>query len=170
MYRIVGADQKEYGPITAEQVRQWIKEGRANASTIARFEEGPWKPLSTFPEFASDLAQTGTPASSPPPFATGPLPSGLPGGPRNHPLAITGLVLSCLAIVPCCCFGPILSTVGIVLAAIALSQISQDPGKWTGKSLATAAIVIGLISFVFFGLFWVTKRHLILQKGPFRWR
>src|SRR5262245_21124509 len=53
MYKIVGADQKEYGPVSEEQIRQWITEGRANAQTIARFGEGPWKPLVTFPEFAA---------------------------------------------------------------------------------------------------------------------
>ncbi len=33
MYKIIGADGKEYGPVTSEQVRQWITEGRANAQT-----------------------------------------------------------------------------------------------------------------------------------------
>ena len=28
MYKIIGGDQKEYGPIGAEQIRQWIAEGR----------------------------------------------------------------------------------------------------------------------------------------------
>src|SRR6185503_13257672 len=110
MYRLVGVDQKEYGPVTAEQVRHWIKEGRANAGTITRFEEGPWKLLATFPEFAGDLAQS-SPPSVPPLFTTSPLSSGDPGAQRNHPLAITGLVLSCLSLVPCCCCGPLLSTV-----------------------------------------------------------
>jgi len=53
MYKIIGADQKEYGPITADQVRFWITEGRANANTQARAEgSANWQPLSAFPEFA----------------------------------------------------------------------------------------------------------------------
>jgi hypothetical protein len=52
MYRIIGADQKEYGPITAEQIRQWISEGRVNAQTEACLEgTQDWKPLGMFPEF-----------------------------------------------------------------------------------------------------------------------
>lgn len=52
MYRIIGADQKEYGPITAEQIRQWITEGRVNAQTQACLEgTQEWKPLGMFPEF-----------------------------------------------------------------------------------------------------------------------
>ena len=63
MYRIVGADQKEYGPVTAEQIIEWLKEGRSNGQTLARFEDGAWKPISTFPEFA--------PFIPPPPRASG---------------------------------------------------------------------------------------------------
>ena len=33
MYKVLGIDQKEYGPVSAEVVLRWIKEGRANAST-----------------------------------------------------------------------------------------------------------------------------------------
>ena len=52
MYKILGGDRREYGPVTAEQIRQWIAEGRANSSTLAKAEDSPeWKPLSTFPEF-----------------------------------------------------------------------------------------------------------------------
>jgi hypothetical protein len=28
-YKIIGADLMEYGPVSAEQIRQWINEGRA---------------------------------------------------------------------------------------------------------------------------------------------
>src|SRR5437660_685846 len=53
MYKIIGADGKEYGPITAEQLRQWIAEGRANAQSKIRLEGSTdWKPLSDYPEFA----------------------------------------------------------------------------------------------------------------------
>jgi uncharacterized membrane protein len=53
MYKIIGADQKEYGPITAEQIRQWISEGRLNAETRACLEgTQEWKPLRMFPEFS----------------------------------------------------------------------------------------------------------------------
>ncbi len=36
MYRVLGADGKEYGPVTGEVLRHWITEGRANAHTKAR--------------------------------------------------------------------------------------------------------------------------------------
>jgi uncharacterized membrane protein len=33
MFKIIGADGKEYGPVSGDQVRQWVREGRANAQT-----------------------------------------------------------------------------------------------------------------------------------------
>jgi hypothetical protein len=73
MYKIIGADQKEYGPVSADQLRQWMAEGRVNAQTLIRPEsETDWKPLSSFPEFS-------TPGSSPGPGAA-PLPVGGSGG------------------------------------------------------------------------------------------
>src|SRR5208283_4137903 len=65
MYKIIGADQKEYGPITADQLRLWIAEGRVNAQTSTRLEsDANWKPLSEFPEFTGALGLT---VSEPPP-------------------------------------------------------------------------------------------------------
>jgi GYF domain 2 len=76
MYKIIGANQTEYGPVSAEQLRQWIAEGRVNAQTLAQAEgETGWKPISQFPEFSASFAAT------PPPFgAGGPVP-GAPGAP-----------------------------------------------------------------------------------------
>jgi hypothetical protein len=52
MYKIIGADQKEYGPISADQIRQWISEGRVNGQTQVCAEGSTdWKPLEMFPEF-----------------------------------------------------------------------------------------------------------------------
>ncbi len=63
MYKIIGADQKEYGPVSAEQVRRWIAEGRANAQTLVRPEDGAdWQPLGQIPEFA-DVAGFGSSAA-----------------------------------------------------------------------------------------------------------
>jgi hypothetical protein len=69
MYKIIGADRKEYGPATHDQIRNWIAEHRINAQTQVRAEGDPeWRPLSAFPEFADALG-LGSPA--PEPFAAG---------------------------------------------------------------------------------------------------
>jgi hypothetical protein len=54
MYKIIGADQKEYGPVTAEQVRQWLAEGRASMQTQVLPEGATeWKAIGDLPEFAT---------------------------------------------------------------------------------------------------------------------
>lgn len=78
MYKIIGGDGNEYGPVPAAQVTQWIAEGRANSQTKTRREgEAEWQPLGTFPEFAAPLAaqararQAEPSSPAPAPFRTG---------------------------------------------------------------------------------------------------
>lgn len=54
MYRIIGGDGREYGPLTVEQIRVWQAEGRVNARTSVCVEGGTeWRPLATYPELAA---------------------------------------------------------------------------------------------------------------------
>ncbi|HOQ56537.1 MAG TPA: GYF domain-containing protein [Verrucomicrobiota bacterium] len=67
MYKIIGADQKEYGPVSAEQLRQWLAEGRANAQTpVQAAGTAGWKPLAAYPEFAALLPADALAAATPP--------------------------------------------------------------------------------------------------------
>jgi hypothetical protein len=142
MYKIVGGDQREYGPITSEQIREWIAQGRANGQTLATFEGSPWKPLSTFPEFADTLR-----VASPPPIGQAGA-SGIPGipgvpytGAKSNTLSVVGLILS---VILCC---PPLSLVGLVLCTIGLSQIQKNPGAYTtSKIVPIIGIAVGLLS------------------------
>ena len=69
MFKIIGGDGRQYGPVTSDEAREWIKAGRANAQTQAQKDgESDWKPMASFPEFAEALAA---------PAAATPLPSGL---------------------------------------------------------------------------------------------
>lgn len=61
MFTILGADGKEYGPVTAARVAEWIAGGRANLQTQARRAgETEWRTLADFVEF--------NPAATPPPL------------------------------------------------------------------------------------------------------
>jgi uncharacterized membrane protein len=56
MYKIIGGDQKQYGPVSTDEVRAWIADGRLNAQSLAWVEgAADWKPLGSFPEFADAL-------------------------------------------------------------------------------------------------------------------
>jgi hypothetical protein len=64
MFTIMGSDGKEYGPVTAGKLHEWIAGGRANLQTKARRTgETEWKTLADFPE----MAQFGTGGTSTPP-------------------------------------------------------------------------------------------------------
>jgi hypothetical protein len=70
-YIIIGGDGKEYGPISSEDVRQWITEGRLNAQSLAKaVSDAEFRPLGKFPEFA-DLWGGGAPGTIAPPTLSG---------------------------------------------------------------------------------------------------
>ncbi|MBI5387571.1 MAG: NINE protein [Verrucomicrobia bacterium] len=67
MYRIIGIDGRQYGPVTAEQVRDWIIAGRANGMTLGQAEGSTeWKPLTSFAEFAGTIGAKAASANQPP--------------------------------------------------------------------------------------------------------
>ena len=79
MYKIIGADHQEYGPSSGDELRQWVREGRADGRSMVRAEGSTeWKPLASFPELAVALAESPL-AGQNPPLAG--LPPGLPAGP-----------------------------------------------------------------------------------------
>ena len=64
-YKIIGADQIEYGPVSAEQIRQWMAEGRVNADTKLQAEGGgEWRRLAEVTEFTTPLPSS-VPATCP---------------------------------------------------------------------------------------------------------
>jgi|GEM_PF-1329325 len=72
MYKIIGGDQKVYGPVTGEQLRKWWSEGRLNTLTLVLVEgSNEWKPLGVIPEFAASIT-TVPPVVVPPPIAQQP--------------------------------------------------------------------------------------------------
>jgi TM2 domain-containing membrane protein YozV len=98
MYRIVGKDGQQYGPVAAEQLRAWIAENRANAQTLAQAEGMPdWKPLGSFPEFAADLKPPPA-ATAPPPTILPPPPVPVPRASNKIPAGICGILLGGLGI------------------------------------------------------------------------
>ena len=142
MYRIIGADGQQYGPVSGEVLRRWIAEHRVQGQSLAQAEGAPdWKPLSAFAEFA-DLAappaMAGTPATFP---AEGAHPL------KNSPLAVAGFVCSLLGLM---CCGPLFSTLGLIFSIVGLNEIKRNPRQFTGHSLAVAGIVLGILGVLLF--------------------
>jgi hypothetical protein len=149
MYRIIGADGREYGPITATQLLEWIAEGRANAQTRAKAEDtDQWKPLTEYVEFASALSRTPPPLSAPGLISIAP-------APRTNSMALAAMWMGVLSITcgMCCCYGMPFNVLGIVFALVALAQIRNDPLSQQGRGLAIAGLVRSLLSFLLAALF-----------------
>jgi hypothetical protein len=157
MYKLIGSDQKTYGPVTAEQIRQWIAEGRVTSSTLIQGEASTeWKPISTFPEFAQPPVPSLPPTISVPPpthTAVGNTPY------ESNSMATAGFIFGILSVIPCCCFSFLFAILGIVFSIIALNRANHYPNQ-NGKVLAIVGLVCsvlglvgGLLFQIFFGYF-----------------
>lgn len=105
MYKIIGADGRQYGPVSLEQLRQWISEDRVRAESLVQPEGSTdWKPLSAFPELAQGFKPPTPPPAAPPgfgPAAPPPLPSPPAFNPRASnkiPAGICGIILGGLGV------------------------------------------------------------------------
>jgi hypothetical protein len=143
MYKILGGDGREYGPVSADVLRQWIAEGRANAQTRVMLEGATeWKLLGGLPEFMGTLGTTTTPGNIP---ATIVAP---PTAPRNNPLAVAGLILGILALtLGFCCYGLPFNIAALILSIIGLVQINKEPQRYSGKGMAIAGLILAILSF-----------------------
>jgi hypothetical protein len=136
MYKIIGADQKEYGPVSADQLRQWLTEGRVNGQTKVKAADAlEWKTMADLPEFAGLL-----PRSLPPPVRPVPI-TPLPPQAGTSQMAVWAMVLGILAVLCCQILGP----VAIVLGAVSLSQLKKQP-ELKGNGFAITGIVLGILS------------------------
>lgn len=139
MFKIKGADQKEYGPVTADVIRQWVAERRIDGRTLIQADgAGDWKPLAEFPEFAAALAGVPRP------------PSPVPGSPQTAPssppktssMAIASLVCGVLG-----CLG-ITALIGLILGIVSLVKISRSEGRLKGSGLAIGGICCSMATLV----------------------
>jgi hypothetical protein len=142
MYKILGADQREYGPVTADQLRQWITEGRANSLTMVQGPDSTeWKPLSSFAEFAGVLPLAG---------ATAPVASTSYAGIGVAQPTVPNYLWQSIVVTACCClpFG----IAAIVFAAQVNSKLAAGDVQGAMESSRKAkmwcwiAFGLGLVS------------------------
>ncbi|HYG35375.1 MAG TPA: GYF domain-containing protein [Clostridia bacterium] len=142
MYRIIGTDGQQYGPVTPEQVRRWLAENRVNAHTLAQ-QEGTqeWKPLASFPEFADDFKALPPLTSAVPPVASAAsskasskIPAGICGillgsfGIHKFILGYTGAGLIMLLVTVLTCFvaAPVMHIIGLIEGILYLAKSDEE--------------------------------------------
>lgn len=141
MYKVIGGDGKEYGPVGIEQMRQWIADGRVKAQTRVQVAgDAEWKTAAGFPELGlASAAGVSGPGSAPPPF-----PVRQADGQQNG-LAITSFVLGLLSLV---CFGLLAGIPAIICGHVARGRARRAPGQFGGAGFALAGLIMGYVSFV----------------------
>jgi prepilin-type processing-associated H-X9-DG protein len=139
MYKIIGTDQKEYGPVSSAQINQWIVQGRVNAQTKAQSEGGEWKPLGDFPEFTATfgLPTPSAPSAASPPPLNNPV-SSSPNPVKTSGLAITSLILGILGFFSC----GFTAIIGLILGIMAMVRIKKSAGATGGFGIALAGTIV----------------------------
>jgi TM2 domain-containing membrane protein YozV len=139
MYKIIGTDGKQYGPVNAEQIRRWLAENRVHAQSLVQTEGAPdWKPLNSFPEFAPDLRSV-PPPIAPPPSAvasrdSNKIAAGIFGillgslGIHKFILGYTGagLVMLLVTILTCGIAGVVMHIIGLIEGIIYLCKSDEE--------------------------------------------
>jgi len=137
MYKIIGTDGKQYGPVGANEIRRWLAENRVNARTVAQTESSSeWKPLVAFPEFASEF-KTVPPTIAPPiaaSRASNKIAAGICGillgwlGVHKFILGYTGagLIMLLVSLLSCFFLWPIMHIIGLIEGIIYLTKSDED--------------------------------------------
>ncbi|HEY1787153.1 MAG TPA: DUF4190 domain-containing protein [Verrucomicrobiae bacterium] len=138
MYKILGADGRQYGPITADQLRRWIVEGRANAQTQTLAEgAAEWKPLGALPEFSAHFTSTAPPAIS----------AAVTHYRKTNGYALWGLICGIVSVFSClcCCLNVPVGALGLIFSLIGLSQINDLPELYEGRPIAIVGTILSAL-------------------------
>jgi len=128
MYKVIGVDGKEYGPVGEDEVRAWFVQGRLNHDSRVKAEGAvEWKRFGDFPEFAGPAQPPAAPAALP-----------APAPPRLSGLAVASLVLGLLGIVT----AGLAAIPGLILGIIALIKINKSKGRLEGTGVAIAGTAV----------------------------
>lgn len=133
MFKLIGSDGKEYGPVSAEEIRRWLAEGRIHLQTLVSSPgDRSWCPLGSVPELNPSPAV---------PFGPPPL-TAKPG----NPMALLGLVCGLIALFCCCCCGGFpFNLMALVFSLVGLNQ-AENEGDRNSKTLALVGLVCALLS------------------------
>ena len=144
-YTIAGSDGKNYGPVNAAQIREWIRQLRVDSRTPV-FVNGTadWTFIGLLPEFAAEFAGH-------PPVITPPKPD-FSATKKDNGFALWGMICGLLAWTLCGCCVPF-AIAGLTLSIIGLVQINANDTTQSGRSLAIAGIVLSATNLAWtFGL------------------
>ena len=142
MFNIIGADGKQYGPVSVEQLRSWLTQGRINALTrVQAVGTQEWRPARDVPELASLFPGSGIvhPGTAPPVLQVPEADN------RRKGVAVASFVLGLCSFVLCLSF--ITAIPAIILGHVARNRAARSPERFSGGGFAMAGIVLGAAGF-----------------------
>jgi hypothetical protein len=136
--------------------------------------EPQWNPQSggTPPPGSGDLPSYGQPgygdqSYGQPPSYPPSQPGGAPGGygmpQKTAPLAIVSLVLGILGI-PCCTFF-VFGIGAVVTGYLARKQINESQGALKGGGMATAGLILGIVTIVLAIVVWILNLSGVIESN-----
>ena len=144
MYKVMGSDGKEYGPISLEQFSQWAAEGRVSPQTrVQPVGATDWGAAAGIPELQAIFARLGR---APTVVLASPI-SPPASGETQKGLAVTSLVLGILSLV---CLGPLTGIPAIICGHIARKRSRQTPDQYGAPGMALAGLALGYASLALF--------------------
>ena len=162
MFTIIGADGKEYGPVTAANITDWIAAGRANLQTKARREgETEWRTLGEFAEFNIPPALPVTAPPAAPTFAA-PAPLAPVSASSIHQLASRWVRLGAVlldSVIGAVCLAP--GFVILLSAGIFSAPNNPNPALLIGGFLAMG---VGLLILLAIQIYLLTTRGQTVGK------
>jgi hypothetical protein len=128
MFKIIGGDGQEYGPVSVGQIQQWLLEGRANTQTkVLREGTMDWRIIGEMPELMAPAAYLPT---------------------QTDGKAIASLVCGIISL----WILPILASIpAIILGHMSRKAIRNSMGRLTGEGFVLAGLIMGYISLAIFG-------------------
>jgi hypothetical protein len=161
MYKVLGSDGNEYGPVSAEQMKNWIAENRVEKKTPVIPEAGAdWVFLGSLPEFAAAFMPSASrPPSIPPSARASKSADGLNKIiPYKNARALAAYYLGVFSAIPL--FGAVLGITALFLGISGLRFQRRNP-EAGGKVHAWIGIVLGGL----FGFGYLTLIVLVVIGG-----
>ncbi|MDP6633477.1 MAG: GYF domain-containing protein [Phycisphaerae bacterium] len=150
----------KYGPVSAEELRKWVAEGRF-APTDYVWSEGmaDWAPFNTIAELNSGSAPpVATGAYAQAPIQTAPQP--------GNGMAVAGMVLGIVS-VPFICFWPI----GLVCAIVGLclSVLGKNRAREinVGEGMAIAGLVLSCVTLALIAILLIAGISCMSQMNNY---
>lgn len=140
-YKIIGSDQRIYGPVSADQIHRWLSERRVNAHTLVQVDSSPeWQPLCTISEFNAGLVSCPNTDQPPPldqrsdPRASTKIAAGICAillgyfGVHKFILGYTsaGLIMLLVSVLTCFVAAPVMAIIGVIEGIIYLVKPDDE--------------------------------------------